>query len=118
MMDPENYFFGLFRPLFRKDASFNHDPKFGDGLLYRIDWKLPEAGRPNKRSRPIEIVITPEVVEDHHDAPRHDDREAMERRMVSWLEGQLSRFDPSHNYRPEQVVPAVRWTISPEIAGL
>jgi len=111
LMDAKEHFSKLLRPLFPKDASFNHDPRFTGGLLYRVDWRIPEEGRPNKHSRPIEVVVSDALVDDHYDAPMHV-RAVMEQRIVKWINAQIAQFDPRHQYRPEQVVPAVRWIVS------
>lgn len=112
-----DHFEALLRPLFGEDADFRHVERHTDELRFRVDWKIPEEGRPNKRSRPIEIILTSEVLDDYEDAPRDEDRADMERRIVEYMERRLASFNPEHNLRPEQPVPVEEWLISPQIAS-
>ena len=112
-----DHFEEILRPLFGEDADFRHVDRHTDKLRFRVDWKIPEEGRPNKRSRPIEIILTREVLDDYEDAPRDEDRSDMDRRIVEYVKATLAGFEPNHNLRPEQPVPAEQWVITPQIAS-
>ena len=113
----KDHFESILRPIFRKDADFRHVELHGDGLRFRIDWKMPDEGRPNKHSRPIELYLSEETLEDYEDAPHQQDREEMDRRIVDYVAQRLAAFNPDHNVPREQPVPAERWVISPEVAS-
>lgn len=113
----KDHFESILRPLFRKDAHFRHVGLHASGLLYLVDWKIPEKGRPNKRSRPIEIYFSVETQEDYKDAPHQQNREEMDRRIIDYVERKLTAFDPNHNIPRELPVPAERWVISPAVAS-
>ena len=112
-----DHFEEILRPPFREDADFRHIDRHTDQFIFRVDWKTPEEGRPNKHSRPIEIILTREVLEDYEDAPRDEDRADMDRRIVEYVETRLANFKPEHNLRREQPVPAEEWVISPQIVS-
>ena len=86
-------------------------------MIFRVDWKIPEEGRPNKRSRPIETILTREVLDDYEDAPRDEDRADMDRRIVEYVTTRLASFNPKHDLRREQLVPAEEWVVTPQIAS-
>lgn len=115
-MSETDHFEKLIRPLFREDANFRQINRNTENLIFRIDWKIPEVGRPNKRSRPIELVLTREFREDYADASRDEDRAYMDSRIVRCVEMSLDRFSPEHNLPREQPVPAEEWLIKPDLA--
>lgn len=112
-----DHFEALMRPLFGDDADFRHVDLHTDELRFRVDWKIPEEGRPSKRSRPIEIILRREVLDDYEDAPRDEDRADMEGRIVEYVKARLASFSPEHNLRREQPMPAEEWVVTPQIAS-
>jgi hypothetical protein len=110
-------FQALLKPLFPKGAEFRHVQRHTDELMFRVDWKSPTEGRPNKRSRPIEICISQETQEDWQGAARNEDREAMDERIVQYVEQRLAAFNPNHEVPRHVPVPAERWVITSEISG-
>lgn len=46
------------KPLFPQHVTIVDD----GGRRMRVDWFIPEEGRPNRRMRPIAIHVTPDVI--------------------------------------------------------
>jgi hypothetical protein len=113
----KKYCESLLRPLFCQGANFRHVEKHTSELIYRVDWKIPAEGRPNKRSRPIEIHLSRDTLDDYRDASRQEDRDEMERRIVKYIKSKLESFDPHHDLSSFDQPQAEVWSITPEIAS-
>jgi hypothetical protein len=91
----KDHFQDLLQPLFSAEVHFMHVDRKTDELIYRLDWKMPITGRPNRYSRPVEIHLPFDTLEDHRMAS-NTLREAMERRMVNFIQAKLTSFNPEH----------------------
>ncbi len=103
------------------DAIMRHMPKNAkryvaetefEGAVLSIHWKLNnDPTRPNKYSKTIIIHLTRELLEDFPNYPKPMQTTAVER-IESWIDRQLSTFDPDHVASRYQQPPRVEWTIS------
>jgi hypothetical protein len=112
----KEHFDSLLRPLFRNDANFCHVEKHTNALIYRVDWKLPAEGRPNKRSRPIEIHISEDTLADYKDAPYQADRDQMDCQIRKHVMRELASFVPEHTSSTFEHPLAEIWIITSAIA--
>ncbi len=113
----KKHFESLLHPLFFEGAHFRHIEKNTSELIYRVDWKMPTEGRPNRRSRPIEIYLSGDTLDDYRDAARQVDRKVMDDRIVKYVKGKLASFDPEHELSSIEQPQAVVWLITPDIAS-
>ncbi len=66
-MNAEDYFYKLLKPLFPTNANLKViDLKTSD-LDFRVDWRTPTERKANKRSHPIQISISEDILEDYRD---------------------------------------------------
>jgi hypothetical protein len=77
---------------------------------------MPIKGRPNRRSRPVEIHLPFDTLEDHRMAS-NTLREAMERRMVNFIQVKLTSFNPEHDLPSYEQSPAEICILSTTIAS-
>ena len=69
-MNTAEHFYILMKPLFPENAHIKAIDEHTDALVFRIDWRTPEAGRPAKRCRPIHLKISRDVLDDYRDDPK------------------------------------------------
>lgn len=115
-MDSElvNHWFGNIRSLFPGHAEFRF-PVSGAANLFVIDWKLnTDPARPNKRSKTINLYFSPEAVDDYLASADAKKGEA-DVRLQEFVAAQLTRFNPDHDTRVDQIPPAGTWIVTTEI---
>lgn len=113
----KKYFESLLRSLFCEEANFCHIEKHTKQLIYRVDWKMPTEDQPNKRSRPIEIHLSSDTLDDYRDASSQLDREQMDRRIMKHIKIKLTAFAPEHELSSLEPPPVEVWSITPDIVS-
>jgi hypothetical protein len=113
----QQHFHNLLAPLFPREAEFVRVSNDSNELLYRVLWKTPTIDRPNKSSRPIELHLTSETLEDYEDSHDAEFQRRADKRVVDHVRNLLAAFDPSHDVPSHIPVPAERWTIHTEVLG-
>jgi hypothetical protein len=107
----------LLRPIVSEDADFRHIENHTSELIHRVNWKIPAEGRPNRRSRPIEIHLSRDTLDDYWDASRQVDCDEMDRQIVKYIKIKLESFDPHHDLSSFEQPQAEVWSITLEIAS-
>ena len=113
----EKQFRDLLQPVFPLNASFSVMPSDHDEIRYRVDWKIPAVGRPNRHSRPIVLRLSSALLEDYESARTNAIRASIDKRMVSHVRARLATFDPEHDFPREAVVPEETWVLGTELIG-
>lgn len=86
-----DYWVRLIKPFFPANAWIV-TRYAGDDHVIEIDWKLEdEPGRPNRRSRKIQITISEEAIEDYLDKDRKE-REGFEISLKKLIHERYSHF--------------------------
>ncbi|HWX32497.1 MAG TPA: hypothetical protein VNZ53_34335 [Steroidobacteraceae bacterium] len=87
-------------------------PRGGQDMMILATWRLTGDGfrAAGKRSRMIRIVISGEALLDYARGS-NGTRLASDARLVAWLRGQLSTFDPNHDSPLGVEPPAVTWPV-------
>ena len=95
-----------------KNAELHETETEFEGTVLSIHWRLNnDPERPNKYSRTIIIRLTRELLEDFPNYPESMQETAVEK-FESWIDGQLSAFDPDHKHSRYQQPPRIEWAIS------
>jgi hypothetical protein len=106
-MNATDHFYVLIKPLFPKGSHIKSIGEHTDQLVFRIDWRVHEEGRPAKRSRPILLKISRDVLDDYRDDPRS--KTTMDASISVYIAGNLA------SYIDDGVAaPAVEWHIAPD----
>ena len=106
-MNATDRFYVLIKPLFPNNAHIRAIDEHTDQLVFRIDWRVAEEGRPTKRSRPILLKISRDVLDDYRDDPRSS--RTMDASISAYIAGKLA----SH-IEDGVAAPAVEWHIAPD----
>lgn len=113
----QQHFRDLLAPLFPQSADFNVAPTDSDELKFVVDWRMPTPERPNKRSRPIELHLTSELLEDYSDSHDTAFQRRGEKRIIEHVKARLVAFDPNHNLPAAAPVPRETWLLSTDLLG-
>ena len=113
----QQHFHDLLAPLFPREAEFVVVPDDSDELLYRVLWNTPTRDRPNKHSRPIELHLTSETLDDYGDSRNAEFQRRADKRVADHVRTRLAAFDPAHDVPSHIPVPAERWTIHTDVLG-
>lgn len=111
--DTRNRLLELIKPRFPKKADLRtSDDASPRSLCVRIDWCLKnDPGRPNKRSKLIDLRLSEEFVEDYEDGTSGI-RTSMENRLVEFVTTMLRSFDPDHDAPRDVPPPQVVWIMT------
>ena len=111
----QQHFRYLLAPLFPSGPDLAIVPTDHDELKYRIDWRTPTDDRPSKHSRPIEVHLTSEMLDDYSDASSDAFRRSADRRIEQHVRIRLAAFDPDHDVPAQIPVPAETWIIGTDL---
>jgi len=107
----EARFTDILRPLFPKEAEFRFLNPKSDDLSWSIKWRLNnDPDRPSKRSRPIILVLSQDVLEDYNDSDNHK-RADLEKIITKKVAECLDTFEPNHDAPYGLPVPGERWVL-------
>ena len=110
MADARRHLAEIVRRVFPPHADVHEIPS-GD-IRIRADWNLgDDPERPNKRSRPIEVVISEEAVEDYTSGSVEGRRQADERLRL-YLSTCLKSFRAEHDVARHIPIPAEEWVVN------
>jgi hypothetical protein len=99
-----HHFEHLLRPLFPHGAKFVPYPP---RLSFLVDWPLPTAERPQRRSKRIHLWICSDVLRLYESAPQR--RRLIDSRIVGFVQTRLAMFDPAHGKPASEAPPLDRW---------
>jgi Protein of unknown function (DUF3022) len=108
----DEHFADLLSPLFPADAEINPPDEAG-GLVLRVDWPMPKEGRHHRRSLPIDVHFTRELMTDYPNLGERS-QAATDERIVAFVRQRVAEFDPNHNTLQASPPEPVRWTITPQ----
>lgn len=113
----QQHFRHLLAPLFPRGADFNVVPSDSDELKFLVDWRTPTPERPNRHSRPIELHLTSELLDDYTDAHDIAFQRRGEKRIAEYVMARLAAFDPKHDVPAAIPVPRETWVLGTELLG-
>jgi hypothetical protein len=113
----QQHFRDLLAPLFPQGADFNVASTDSDELKFVVAWRMPTPERPNKRSRPIELHLTSELLDDYSDSQDMAFRSRGDKRIIEHVKGRLVAFNPNHNLPAAVPVPSETWVLSTNLLG-
>lgn len=61
----------------------------------QVSWPMPEPKLPSKRSRPIHVIFSSEVLSDYANLGPLS-RKNFDARLVDYIQNQYKNFDPTH----------------------
>lgn len=113
----QQHFRGLLTPLFPRGADLNAVPADSDELKFVVDWRTPTPERPNKHSRPIELHLTSELLDDYSDAHDVAFQRRGEKRVAEYVKARLASFDPNHDVPAALPVSRETWVLGTDLLG-
>lgn len=113
----QQYFRDLLAPVFPEGANLKAVPSDSDELRFVVDWPLPTRERPHKHSRPIELHLTSELLEDYSDTHDTAFQRRGEKHIIEQVKARLAVFDPNHNVPAGVPVPRETWVLDTDLLG-
>src|SRR5262245_21510399 len=94
----------LLKPIFPQGTLF---VPWQPRLSFLIDWPLPTAERPKRRSKRIHLWVCTDVLDVYASSPGR--RRSLDSRIVGFVQTRLAMFDPEHTTRASDLPPLDRW---------
>jgi hypothetical protein len=105
-MNATEHFYLLLKPLFPENADLKKIDLKTDDLIFRVQWRVPTAERPNRYSRPIQVRISLDHLEDF--ASDRKGQFLRDKYIAAKVKQLLGVFVDDHI-----AAPAIDWFITP-----
>lgn len=89
-MSIAGHFHKLLKPLFPENARIMEIDEQTSELIFLVDWRVPTDARPSRRSHPIRIEISRDVLDDYRDDPSY--RERMDRFITAHIGARYAQY--------------------------
>jgi hypothetical protein len=106
-MNTTEHFYLLLKPLFPDNANIKPIDEHTDELVFRVDWRVPTAARLAKRSRPIHLKISRDVLDDFEDDPSYNT--TMDTFISAYIRARLTSFVDDG-----VAAPPIEWHVVPD----
>ena len=89
-----DHFLKILSPIFPPNSEIEPLGELNETI--QISWPTPEPERPHKRSRPLHIVFSPDLLSDY-DGLGPISRKRFDTRLINYIQHKLEKFNPIHD---------------------